>query len=623
MFKRSRQHISGIVVCLLAPCLVGQTGSNRPEPTTGKALQADVDQHINNVTSCLTSGVLVKGDPKSCATLADRMAQLHVPGVSIAVIHNGAIEWARGFGVVELGGAAVDADTMFQAGSISKPVAAMAALRLVDQKKLALDADVNTELKSWKVPDSVAAKGKPVTLRELLTHTAGMTVHGFPGYAAGAPVPTVVQVLNGEPPANTPAIRVESEPGSEWKYSGGGYTVMLQTVMDVTKEPFPKLMHDTVLAPIGMTHSTYEQPLPEALRADAAVPYNGNGKAVVGGAHTYPEMTAAGLWTTATDMARYCLEMERSLDGKANHVLTEQMTKEMATAGKGDWGLGLQIGGSKADPYFTHGGSNAGFEGDFVAYEHHGDGAVVLTNAQGGGRLADEVVRSIATEYGWPDLAAVVHTEIKVPTETLEKYVGVYQFQGRTYQVIRLQGDQLTAQLSQQQAFPIFAEADGKFFFKVVEARLDFVQDASGKVTGLVQHQNGRDSTMPRLGDAEAKTILDEQAAKDALAAKRFAEQKPQEGSEAAIRKDIADIEAGTPDYDHMSEGLANATKSQLAELKALFAQLGAIKSVQFMSVDKNGGDTYTVEFEHGKTEFHILMGTDGKVESLGLRPMQ
>jgi len=150
MFKRSRHHISGIVVCLLAPYLVGQTGSSKTEPTTAKALQADVDQHINKVTSCLTSGVLVKGDPKSCATLADRMEQLHVPGVSIAVIHNGAIEWARGFGVVEVGGAAVDADTIFQAGSISKPVAAMAALRLVEQKKLALDADVNSELTSWK-----------------------------------------------------------------------------------------------------------------------------------------------------------------------------------------------------------------------------------------------------------------------------------------------------------------------------------------------------------------------------------------------------------------------------------------------------------------------------------------
>ena len=247
----------------------------------------------------------------------------------------------------------------------------------------------------------------------------------------------------------------------------------------------------------------------------------------------------------------------------------------------------------------------------------------MLTNEQGGGGLAQQIVQSIATEYGWPDLGAVEHTEIKLSPETLARYVGVYRFQPGTYQVIRLHGDQLTAQLGQQQALPIFAEGDGKFFFKIVEARLDFVQDASGKVSGLVQHQNGQDSTMPRLSDAEAKPIIDEQTAKDALAAKRFAEQEPAEGSEAAIRKDIADIEAGTPDYDHMSEGLANATRQQLTALKAPFGQLGAVKLVQFVSVDRNGSDTYTVEFEHGKTEFHILMGTGGKVESLGLRPLQ
>lgn len=583
---------------------------------------AEVHQHIDKVTLCLPDAVMVKGDIHSCTTLAERMAALHVPGVSIAVIHNGAIEWARGFGVAQVGGAPVTADTMFQAGSISKPVAAMAALRLVQEKKLSLDADINTELVSWKVPESPAANGKPVTLRELLTHTAGMTVHGFPGYAAGVPVPTLVQILNGEKPANTPAIRVEAEPGSKWNYSGGGYVVMLQAVLDATKEAFPKLMHDTVLEPMGMTHSTYEQPLPADRQSVAATPYAGSGKAIPGGAHTYPEMTAAGLWTTAPDLARYCLELEQSLSGKANHVLSQAMTQEMVTAGKGDWGLGLQIGGAKTDPYFTHGGVNAGFEGDFVAYENHGDGAVVLTNAQGGSRLAGEIVRSIATEYNWPDFRAVVHTEIKRPTETLAKYAGVYQLQPGTYQVVRLEGDHLTAQLGQQQAFPIFAEGDGKFFFKVVEAQLEFVKDGDGKVTGLVQHQGGHDSTMPRLDDADAKHILDEAAAKAALVAKRFAEQKPAEGSEAAIRKDIADVAAGTPAYDTMSPGLANATRQQLPALKTLFANLGAVKSVTFERVDQNGADVYDVEFEHGKTEWHIAMTPDGKVDMLGFRQM-
>lgn len=222
------------------------------------------------------------------------MSQLHVLGLSVAVIHNGSIEWARGFGLKQQGGSPVASDTLFQAGSISKPVAAMAALHLVQEGELSLDAPANMQLVSWKVPESPAANGKPVTLRELLTHTGGFTVHGFPGYAANTPVPTLIQVLDGQKPANTPLIRLESEPGSKWNYSGGGYTVMQQMVLDATKEPFPKLLHDTVLGPIGMTHSTYRQPLPTDLQAEAAVPYEGDGTAVPGGAHTYPEMAAAG-----------------------------------------------------------------------------------------------------------------------------------------------------------------------------------------------------------------------------------------------------------------------------------------------------------------------------------------
>jgi CubicO group peptidase (beta-lactamase class C family) len=347
------------------------------------------------------------------------MADLHVPGVSIAVVHNGAIEWARGYGVKELGGSPVTAETLFQAGSISKPVATLAALRLAQDGKLSLDSDVNALLTSWKIPPSPAAPGAIVTLRELLTHTAGFTVHGFPGYAANAPVPALVQVLNGEPPANTAPIRLESVPGSKWNYSGGGFTVMQQLVLDVSKEPFPKLLHDGVLTPIGMTHSTYQQPLPSDLRPEAAMPYTAQGAAVTGGPHTYPEMAPAGLWTTPSDLARYIIEIQQLLQGRANHVLSQKLTQEMVTPGKGDWGLGLQIGGSASKRYFSHGGVNEGYESLFVAYEHDGDGAVVMTNAQGGSRLASEVMSSIAVACDWPDFRPAVRTEIKLDAAAL------------------------------------------------------------------------------------------------------------------------------------------------------------------------------------------------------------
>jgi CubicO group peptidase (beta-lactamase class C family) len=589
-----------------------------PEP---KAVQPDVQRHIQKVISCLPAAVVVKDDPHSCTTLAQQMDALHVSGVSIAVIHNGSIEWAQGFGVRNKGGASVGADTLFQAGSISKPVAAMAALVQVQNKKLTLDADINSELVTWKVPESAAANGKPVTLRELLTHTAGFTVHGFPGYAAGAPVPTLIQVLNGEKPANTPPIRLESEPGSKWNYSGGGYVVMEQTLLDTTKQPFPKLIHDTVLGPIGMTHSTYEQPLPADLQSVAATPYRADGTPVAGGAHTYPEMTAAGLWTTPSDLARYCIEVERSLEGKANHVLSQDLTQQMVTPGKGNWGLGLQIGGSSADPYFSHGGVNEGFESLFVAYEHHGDGAVVMTNAQGGIRLADQIMRSIGTEYGWPDFHPAMHAEIKLPHEMLARYVGAYRMSQGVYMTIRLSDEQLISRLTGQGDVPLFAEADGKFFPKVVQAELDFVKDSDGKVTALVLHQNGHDVTMDRLDDAEGRRIIDEGAKQAAAAAKRFKDQQPAPGSEAAIRRNIAELQAGEPKYDLMSAGLAEATRAQLPGLKTLFGNFGAVKSVTFKGVAEDGADIYTVDFEHGSTEWHIIMSPDGKIESLNFRP--
>jgi CubicO group peptidase (beta-lactamase class C family) len=461
---------------------------SRPAPAQQSA---DIEQRIQHVTSGLTGGVILKGDDHATHTLADRMKELNVPGVSIAIIHNGKIEWARGFGVRSMGGPPVNAETMFQAGSISKPLAAMACLRLVQQGRLSLDADVNTYLASWKLPSDPVQQGKPVTLRELLTHTGGTTVHGFPGYASNEPVPTLVQVLNGEKPANTPAIRSEAAPGSRWNYSGGGFTIMQQTLLDITEEPFPKLLHDTVLAPIGMTRSTYEQPLPQNLRDNAAVPYHGDGEPVEGGAHTYPEMAAAGLWTTPTDIAKYALEVVHSLDGKANHVLSADMTRQMLTKGMGDWGLGLQIGGTASDPWFGHGGVNEGFVNIFHMFEKNGDGAVVMTNGDNGGQIGDELIHSIAAEYNWPDLRPITRTAVHADPKLLESYAGTYAITPTVDIAITLENGQLAWQGPHAPKFQIYAESESKFFLLVFppDSFFEFQKDAQGKVTGMVLHQ--------------------------------------------------------------------------------------------------------------------------------------
>jgi CubicO group peptidase (beta-lactamase class C family) len=467
--------------------------------TTAQAQgSAETQQHIQRVTSGLIGGIVLKGHENETHTLADRMKQLNVPGVSIAVIHNGKIEWARGFGVRDTAGTPVDTDTMFQAGSISKPLAALAALRLVQTGKLALDTDINTYLTSWKFPSDPIAGGKTITLRELLTHTAGTTVHGFPGYASKDPVPTLVQVLNGEKPANTPAIRSEQPPMKEWKYSGGGFTVMQQAVIDVSHEPFPKLLHDTVLAPIGMKRSTYEQPLPESLRANAATPFRGDGKPVEGGAHTYPEMAAAGLWTTPTDLAKYALEVEHSLDGKANHVLNPDMTRQMLTPGMGRWGLGLEIGGADTNPYFSHGGANEGFRNIFAAYEKSGEGAFVMTNGDNGGQLGDEIMHAIAAEYHWPDWHPTVRTAIQVDPKVLDTYVGTYQLFPNFAIVVTAENGQLITQATGQPGFKVYAETETKFFPLDFPAEIEFVKDDKGTVNALILHQGGHDMKAPK-----------------------------------------------------------------------------------------------------------------------------
>ncbi len=323
----------------------------------------------------------------------------NVPGVSVAVIADGRIDWAKGYGVTAAeGGRPVTPETLFQAASLSKHVAAMVALRLVDEGKLSLDEDVNRKLRTWKVPENEFTKTEKVTLRRLLNHSAGLTVHGFPGYGADEPVPTLPEILDGRKPANTAAIRVDVQPGTLWRYSGGGYEVMQQLVMDVTGEPFPDLARRLVLDPLGMRHSTFEQPLPARYRANAATAHSANGAAIPGKWHTYPEMAAAGLWTTPSDLARVVIELQ-----KGGHILKPETQRQMLTKVRGNYGLGLGLAETGGQRSFSHGGSNVGFQCEMFGYLEGGRGAVVMTNGDRGGPLEREILGSIAAEYGWVD----------------------------------------------------------------------------------------------------------------------------------------------------------------------------------------------------------------------------
>ncbi|HEX4441798.1 MAG TPA: serine hydrolase [Thermoanaerobaculia bacterium] len=446
---------------------------------------------IARVESGLRAPVLVEGDP--LWTIAERLKKHGVPGVSVAVIRDFRIEWAKGYGLADVEGARPVSDTtLFEAGSISKPVAAAAALALVARGRLTLKGDIDESLKSWKVPANALTRKSPVTLERLLSHSAGMTVHGFPGYERGTPLPTVVQVLDGTPPANTPPVRVDLEPGTQYRYSGGGYTVAQLAMTDATGEPFPSILHRLVLEPLGMTLSTYEQPLPDARLAEAAVGYRADGKPIPGLRNTYPEMAAAGLWTTASDLARFGIGMQRMLRGEAG-PLSPEAARDMVTPRGEGYGLGLAVEEKGGGKYFTHGGSDEGFQSLLYAHESKGYGAVLMTNSDAGFQLMPEILRAIGAAYGWDGFQVEPLARAALSPETLARFSGRFALDSAAALAISPSEGGLAAKPSMQKGFALIPISADTFVRRDQDARYVF---RNGDLSIV---ENGKTRTARRL----------------------------------------------------------------------------------------------------------------------------
>jgi len=455
---------------------------------------------INRVENGLLKAVLIKGQPVEKMSLAGRMEHHEVPAVSIAVINDYKIQWARGYGVVEADGTEpVTPETLFQAASISKPVAAMAALHMVQQGLLDLDEDVNNKLVSWKLPENEFTAEKKVTLRGLLSHSAGVTVRGFRGYAHDEEVPTLLQVLDGEKPANSAPIRVDIAPDSQFRYAGGGYCIMQQLLIDVKDKSFPEIMNETVLQPLGMTHSSFIQPLPEDRRAVAATGHRSNAKPIKGKWHTYPEMAAAGLWTTPSDLARFAIELMLSRAGKSNKVLSQDMTNQMLTPQHDDYGLGIIVNGEGRNLHFAHSGGNQGFECYFVAYPERGQGVAIMTNSDNGYQLYSEILRSMSAEYGWSDFSPKEKALAKVNPEIYDLYVGEYQLAPEILLTITREDSRLFARPSEGDKVEIYPESETIFFATEEDAQITFVKNDQGEVTELVLRAEGQQMTAKKI----------------------------------------------------------------------------------------------------------------------------
>jgi CubicO group peptidase (beta-lactamase class C family) len=325
-----------------------------------------------------------------------------IPGVSIAVIDNFTIAWAKGYGVKDaITKEQLTTNTLFQAASISKPVAAAAALHLVEKGILHLDEDVNNKLFSWKVPENELTRKEKVTLRRILSHKAGLSVESFRGYQQGHPLPTLTQILNGEKPANSAPIWIVIEPGTKDLYSGGGFMVVQQLLIDLMHKPFPEIMEQMVFSPLSMTQSTYEQSPLKASAEDVSSGHKADGHPLPGKHNIYPEMAAAGLWTTPTDLCKFAIAMMHSWTGRTDHFLSKKTVRVMLSNHGEGRGLGFRVQDKGRDFMFRHSGSNAGFKSILIAYPGRGQGVAIMTNADQGTFLINELLHAFAIQYGW------------------------------------------------------------------------------------------------------------------------------------------------------------------------------------------------------------------------------
>jgi CubicO group peptidase (beta-lactamase class C family) len=382
------------------------------------------------VENHLPPKVRFSGEDSPDRPLADRMGALNVPGMSFALIKGGKIQWSEGYGVTLAGEeAAVTCDTLFQAASLSKPVTLIAAMRMQEAGLIDIDADIQSYLQEYELPAGAHSADNPVTFRNLLAHTSGLSAGGFMGYAQDEGFPTDIDVLMGTGGSNSPKVEAPHVPGAELAYSGGGYTVAEVAIQDVTGSSFSAAMNKWILGPAGMKRSDFAQPLPEGKHPQAARGHDSGGKAVAGGWRNHPEQAAAGLWSTANDMATFLIEIYKAYHGDSD-ILRQETVRGMISDRRDGHVYGFRVDGDGESMSIRHYGGNVGYRSFMTIQLGTGDGAVYLTNSDNGIALGEELLFSLAAVYGWPGYDQIEKTRVQRSAEELKELVGAYEFDG-------------------------------------------------------------------------------------------------------------------------------------------------------------------------------------------------
>lgn len=416
------------------------------------------------------------------ADLAELMATYHVPGISIAVAGPADEMWCAGFGTTTTGnGAAITPSTMFQACSISKHVAAFGAVRLVDDGVIDLDGDIADYLTSWQLPCADDGWRPPVTVRQLLAHTAGLSYNWFRGYGQGEPTPTLVQVLRGEPPANTQPVRPALLPGSQLRYSGSHYAVLQQLMTDVTKTPFDELMRTLVLEPAGMADTSYSQQFPAERPGLVALGHFINGVPVTGGWRVLPEMAGAGLWTTPGDLIRLELKIASAAAGEPS-LISQDLARQMLTPQvPGGLGLGTELGTAGGRLRFGHTGDNVGYRCFSFAWPDAGAAVAAMGNSDGATELLLSILAAAQRKYAPPSDPV----EILAPPDV----AGRYLLADGSSVDIEADGDRLTFTLAGGRAIQLASSPSGRYRLPGLDCEISFEQKNGSPVMRVSQER--------------------------------------------------------------------------------------------------------------------------------------
>ena len=491
MYRHTSRISRGLALLMLATAL----------PVVAKD---SVGASMRSFEAGLRPAVSVEGEPQVRWRIEDRMAHWKIPGVSIAVIRDGRIAWSKAYGVKTAGTTdRVDTSTVFSVGSLSKVGTAAVTLRLVDAGRLDLDRNVNDYLKRWQVPKAAYLALRPVTLAGLMSHSAGLTLDGFPDFKPGESLPGVLDTLEGKPPSKTEPVRVFYVPGSAYSYSGGGTTVEQLLIEDVTGMPFAAAAKQFVFEPLGMSRSTYENPLPEA-HGNIAHAHDDEGRptALPRGWEAMPEMAASGLWTTPSDYARMVIAFIQSNRAPSGFLAPTTARRMMTEVGHSQAGLGPFLDGHGMTRRFSHSGSNDSYQAWMEGHLATGDGVVIFTNGANGWDLLPELRRAVAVAEGWFDSGTVTVPRVALSEVELKELEGLYEVSAsRDVMATRTeieippvalrvasQGGRLRVGQAGEGGGSEFLPEDPTHFVESgdVRTRVEFVRGYGGRIEGLI-----------------------------------------------------------------------------------------------------------------------------------------